>query len=790
MAYLSNYSANSQYVVKAFSALFGAGVTGDLIASGDTILTASTSKTALVNVLLNNSVVLNSFPLYGANITDTAFVGALLDNMTKGSGVDATTLTNWKAAVTAALPSYPSRAAAVATLIDAVTSYSGTDTSLIALKTVIDNRAEVGAYAAQNGATTFSTLSALQAQTASVDTTAASVTAAQAGATTGSTFTLTANIDNIVGTAGNDIVIADNSGSTKTATAGDQVDGGAGTDTLKFYADAAVNISAQVLPQIKNVEVLYVKGGIAADGTTLDVSTIAGLTNVELDTPAAALVNGKNFTVKTTDSQKVALDNVNTATTGTSKVTLTNATDLTLNGVGASTTDDGVVQIDIANTLATAAAIHASGAASKVTLLNGSGKLEKLTIDGDKNLTVTTSLDLKSIDASTATGNVSANVAGATSVAAFAFNGGKGNDKLTLDKTDLQALTSGAQLVGGDGKDTLAISDAAYTFVTKDYAAINAAKGFEVLAFNGTLDASALTSIKEFAVSTGTNVISKVATGSTLDILAATTKTTVSGDVGVKDLVVNIGSATATSATVNAALDITGLTEVTINANTKAGVTGATHKVGTLTHSDNSTFTIKGNGDFEIALGSATSTGSKVDGSASTGKLTITGGTVSLDQTKASLADVLIGGSGNDTIKASVNGGTLTGNGGNDKFDVSAAKAATGATSSSLEIPVTKITDFTKGDSIQFNASGAVLEKIDLSSVAAGKTDAEIIDFIAKASTTAVNDVVWGVYNGNTYVFNEVATAGAITANDVAVKLVGALDLSTSSIASGLVTFA
>jgi len=319
-------------------------------------------------------------------------------------------------------------------------------------------------------------------------------------------------------------------------------------------------------------------------------------------------------------------------------------------------------------------------------------------------------------------------------------------------------------------------------FVAADYKAINAAKGFEKLAIEAgtgkaaTVDASLLTSIKHFGVSAVTNTISKIGTGSTLDIDAATTLTTVTGAVGVKDLTINIGSDTATAATANTALDITGLTDVTINANIKAGVTGATHKVGTLTHSDNSTFTIKGNGDFEIALDAATVTGSKVDGSASTGKLTITGGTTDFDPAKASLGDVLIGGSGDDVIKASENGGSLTGNGGKDVFDVTAAATIAAGT------PITLITDFTKGDGIKFAGSAEILEKIDLSGLAAGKTDLEVITAIASATTTAVKDIVWGTYNGNTYVFNEVASAGTINANDIAVKLTGVLDLSTSTL--------
>lgn len=612
-----------------------------------------------------------------------------------------------------------------------------------------------------------------------------------------STLTLTTGIDTFTGTAGNDTIIGDNSGASATVTAGDQVNGGTGVDTFKYYVGTAQAIDALVLPQISGVENLYVKSGVFTDTKTLDVSAISGLTTVELDSPAA-LADASNFTIKTAAGQAVALDNVNTVTTKAATVTLTNATAVTVNGVGGSSTNNGTVKIDLGNTTATAASLAATGAASKVTLLNTPGKVATLTITGDQNLTLTEALTtLKTITASAATGKISVDTTGingvdATLDAAFAFTGGSGNDTLKLVQGSLDALTAGSQLDAGTGTDTLFVTAnnkvaADLTFATADYKAINAAKGFDVLAISAgaaktaTVDASLLTSIKEFAVSNDTNVISKVAAGSTLDINGATTKTTVSGAVGTSDLTINIGSATATAGTANTALDITGLTNITINANIKAGTVGATHSLGTLTQSDNSTFTIKGNGDLTLALGSASVTGSKIDGSAATGILTLTGNTAALDGTKASLGDILIGGSGNDVITSGLNSSSLTGNGGKDSFVV---KAVVGAST-----PVTTVTDFTKGDTLTVAATGATLLKVDLSGQAAGKTDAQIFTALA-AADVAVGNVAWGVYNGNTYVFDEVATAGAVNATDIAVKLVGALDLSTSTIATGVITFA
>ncbi len=609
------------------------------------------------------------------------------------------------------------------------------------------------------------------------------------GQTGGQTFTLTNGIDNIVGTSGNDTIIGDNT-QTGAAGPGDQIDGGAGTDLFKLYIAAATAVDTLTLPQLKNVEQLYIKGGTLTNAQTANYSAIAGLNSVELDS-AAALVDATNFTVKTTAAQTVKLSNVNAVAAGTTAtVALSDATALGLNGVGTDTTATGVVRVDLASTTATSATLAATGAASKVTLLNSAAKVSTLTITGDQNLTLTEGLTtLKTINASAATGKIAVDASAITVDAAFAFTGGSGADTLTLSEAGLNALTAGSQLNGGAGTDTLKINLAASAYTAADYKAINAATSFEILglgtAAGDTVDASQLTSIKEFAVYGGTNVITKAAAGSTLDILGGTTKTTVSGAVGVTDLAINIGSATATTATTNTALDVTGLTNVTINSSIKAGTVGASHVIGTLTASENSSFTIKGNGDLTLALATGVAapvtTGSKVDGSAATGILTVTANGATFNAAKTSLGDVIIGGSGNDVLKAGLNSTILTGNAGNDTFDVSTAvvAATTGV------INQTVITDFNKGDSLKvtaaFTATNSVV-KADLSSLAAGQTDVQIATVLAtKALAAGGGDLVWGTYNGNTYVLEDIGTAKTFDAADILVKLTGTLDLSTST---------
>lgn len=594
-------------------------------------------------------------------------------------------------------------------------------------------------------------------------------------------ITLTTSIDNLTGTSGNDTFLADGN----TSSAADQVNGGAGTDTFKTYDTGITN-----LPTLKNVEVLQIAGQVTdlAQDLSNYTKAVTGVEKVVYDD--VSLLNTKTITTTAGQSLSLATGASNGATAGT--VTwAASATDaalnLTLNGYQGKAAPPAALTVTGAS--ATTLNIASTGAANKVGTFTGPTSVTKHVITGDQSfgyaLAAADAAKVTTINASAATGNVSANTAAGTLDKTFAFTGGSGNDTLTLTAASLQALTTGSQLDGGTGKDTLALSDGSYTVAAKDYTAINAAKGFEVLSINGTggtttVDASKLTSIKEFAVSAGTNVISKVGTGSTLDILGATTKTTVSGQVGTTDLTINIGTAGTATGITNTALDVTGLTNVTINAN-KLATSAAAHAVGTLTNSDNSTFTLKGNADLTIALANASTTGSKVDGSAATGKLTITGnnGAFAADSSKG---DVLIGGSNDDTIKAGLNSSTLTGGVGKDAFDVSVSVA--GATAATANI--TTITDFVKGETITFKSASSTTTftstKLDVS---AASTLTAALD-LAAATNVTLNDaaVKWFQFGGDTYIVEDLSTATSLAATDVVVKLVGLQDLSTASVSS------
>lgn len=517
------------------------------------------------------------------------------------------------------------------------------------------------------------------------------------------------------------------------------------------------------------MENLYVNGGVIASA---NVSNIAGLTNVEFD------AQGANLSLTLSGAQTAKFTNNNgtirneTLIYGSSDA----AASVVLNGVGKAGT---AAVVDVQGAALATLNINSTGAtsttANNISLTNSVGaKLATLNISGDHAVTVTETLTgLKTINASTATGNVTIDQSTIGSDNQLTFTGGAGNDKVIFKAGYLTAGSTGDVLDGGAGTDTLVINDTAPV-----YAAINAAKNFEVLGLNttgATVDASQITNgINQFAVGQGnltetfTNALSttKFSIDNTLGNSGTVSISNKVGETGTSITIDNQDNVTHALST----LTLTGITNVALASTGKAG---AINTIGTLNNADNSSISVTGSADLTFALKASgiTGVGSKVDGSAATGKLTLTGNTVAFTA-GSSLGDTLIGGSKGDVLKASINGGTLTGNGGNDNFDVS---VATGATTSATAGIVT-ITDFSKGDLITFGAAvaGSAITKVDISasaSLAAALT--------ALSSSTTAGAVNWGVYNGNTYVVANDGTAPYAT-GDVAVKLVGTLDLSTS----------
>jgi S-layer protein len=606
----------------------------------------------------------------------------------------------------------------------------------------------------------------------------------------GQTFTLTTGLDVVTGTNGDDTIIGDFT-ATASLNAGDQINGGSGTDTIKMYGTFA---SGNVPVAISNVEVMDIANTAAGN---IDLSSwtkaATGITSVVFDNASA--LTGNSITTTAGQSLSLSTGNSNLGTAG-AVTWIASATDtsanLTLNGYqGAST---AVAQaLTITAPLAVTQNIASTGAANKVTTLTLGATTNKVVVTGDQALSVTTDLVssggatvLKTVDASAATGGVAITVAALTN-AAFAFTGGTGNDSIKFADNGLASLTAGSQLDGGAGTaDKIGLLDTAIS--TTEYTAINAAKNFEVLGLNAavTVDASQLTSIKSFSIdANAAQSVTNMGTGSSLVVTAAhAAALSTTTAVTVHDLAFTIGKSTTAGLALGA---------VTIGQDTVAlsslGTTTGVNSITALTAKDNSVYTITGSNDLTItAITAATASGSKYDASALTGKLSITANAAAFTAGSA-LGDTFIGGTAADTLVAGLNSSTLTGNGGADTFNVAAAVAAAApgaglATGSTIDL--TTITDFAKGDKLVFGATAGAFTaaKVDLSSAASLGAALDLL--VAGANT----DIKWGTYNGNTYIVDDVAAGATVAATDTVVKLTGTLDLSTSTFAGTTLTFA
>ncbi|WP_426116485.1 DUF4214 domain-containing protein [Pseudomonas sp. DSP3-2-2] len=615
----------------------------------------------------------------------------------------------------------------------------------------IDTTAEIVGYqgtgAADAGRAFLATVvSAATGATAVTNAPSALATAVAAGGT-GSSFSLTAGVDTLTGTSGNDIFTADNTQTAKTLGAADTINGGAGVDTLRVFL--AAGDSSFTNPTLNNVENVTINGGIVTAYTAA-----AGTTGLTIEAPVAL---GATYTVA---GQAVTLKGSALAGTTTIASTADTAANVTLNSWTGST-------VDLAGTKVATATLTVTGANSSITLTDTGLALKTLNITGDRGLTVVTPAGLTSVNASTATGAVSVDGSANAAVAAFAFTGGAANDTLTLRAGDLGVLTAGTQLNGGAGTDTLVIKDAA--LVTADYTKLNAVTGFEVLGLgvtNTTVDAAQLTAIKSFSVGLTGDTISNLGAGTSVAVTANVAALTLGAALGNTATEIAVGTAT-TAGTAVTSLTTSGLTTLGLTSNGTAANT-----VG-LNNSDNTTVTVKGATDLTLTLAAGTTTGSKVDASAFTGKLSVTGST---------LADVIIGGTGADKVTLSTGADTITLGAGADTV-VGPAFVQSSATS------MTTITDFVAGtDKIDLSAfsNGTGVFTATAVNVTAATTLAQALDLAATGDgslATGAGQVKYFQFQSNTYVVGD-NTAGATftAATDTVIKLAGLVTLTATDV--------
>lgn len=522
----------------------------------------------------------------------------------------------------------------------------------------------------------------------------------------GETFSLTTGIDALQGTAGNDTFIGDNVGASPTASAADQLDGGAGQDTLKLFGNAAE-------PTHTNIETVYLNGNTAG----FDVSDNASVTELQLDNVATA----QTYTVA--NGQKASLANMADNEVVDFAGNTVTALDLTLNGVGTAT--GAGVDVDLNSTAQTTLNLTTATKASHVELVNTGTKLTTVSVAGDQALTLdanSNSVGLAAVNASAFTGALNLMLDDAAGTAKnVTVTGGTGNDTANFGA----ALTKDDKFDGGEGTDTLEVTQASVTTVqglnATDKATLNTnLANIEVLkvtdALTSDIDASRFDGIQNYVLAgglgtTGTKTLSKVSSGVTVGIQDAAvnaanvlaveiTDATLAGNnsdvlnvnlndaagagasdigvinaVGVDTLNINTASTTAagaagttTSYTLDIAATSSALDKVAVTGNIALDLGGVAlaNAIGEVDASGMTLANATSNG-LTVAIATGGTNGVKITGSS--GVDSLTGGDA---------ADIIMGGAGNDTITGGAGNDQLTGGAGSDTFVFGATAAANG----------------------------------------------------------------------------------------------------------------
>lgn len=600
----------------------------------------------------------------------------------------------------------------------------------------IDTTAEVqgyqGAAAADSARKFLATVTQDNATaTAAVSGAAAAVAAATSVGVVGTTFTLTTGLDNLTGDSGNNTFIGD----AATISPADQINGGAGVDTLNVYG--LTTDTQAFLPTLNSVERLVLTAPAAV---SVNVANVAGLTDVVLkNAVTGSTITTAAGTTVTFDGATAAVQTVNTTAAATAAtVGLTNgATVTTLNVNGAA-----VNTLNIASN---------GSAANTVGALAGTAGVANstLNITGTQKLTVTALLDtdFTTVNASANTGGVSV----AFDANDVTVTGGAGNDSFNFAGN----LTVADKVDGGAGIDTVSVTGGA-ALTAGVLAGLNAVKNVETVELTG-VDGTTVTlgSVAGTLTNTAVNKLLFNTSGVVADVVDAadaahtyafgaanTGAATLNLATGVTSVNVGLEGGSALGAlTVNPLAADLVATPTLVNTVNIASSGTAANTIAAVTAQAGSTVKVSGSQDLTIT---ALTNKGTVDASAFTGKLAITGSTG---------ADTIILGSGADKVTVGVAGSTYKVLDTITNFTKADTLALTGAT-------VALATDLVK-----FDATNAVSFEQALVSAEAA---------IGSAKAT------WFNFGSDTYVLANTDTLNSVTATasgDLVVKLSGVVAL-------------
>jgi len=638
-------------------------------------------------------------------------------------------------------------------------------------------------------ATTFNQKAANSQALSQTAGTATGTYAAVSTATPSTPVTLTTGVDLKTTGAGADTFTSVNpTAATTTLTAGDNLNGGAGSDTLAITSAAEMTLGAGVTTtDIENVTVS------ASGGTlTLDTALMTGITSVANNGSTAAVsVTGLKALVPVS----VTATSANTTVGFASAVTAGTADAITvnINGVGTS-----VIRADGFETINVASSGSASGGSSSS--VNGttvaSTTLNTLNVTGTAaaklvaNLagasaavtgTVTSDDSGHDLDISgrALTDKLSVTMAGgndavrvSTVAATHTIAGGEGTDTLRYSGTDTVALAATANVTGIEtvtltGPASFAMTGAGVTTVNYSEAG---AGTFGGLSTGGTVNLN----------KGGSVTVAAAGAAATATAAATLTAATYSGTAD--SLTVNVGTATTTSGSAASTVSAVGVESVTFNSLAASGSTEAraitfTDTTATTAALKSITVTSSIPALTTVAVtNSGTSALTTVNLSGVTGGASFSGGAA----TGASITggvgnDALTGGAGNDTIDAGAGTNTITGGEGTDNMTggsgVDRFEFASNATTAATPI---RISTSSAPDTI--NGFTTTVDKISITGTnAPTKYIGTFATIQAALSAQAASAQAYGASfitgESTLYVFQN--TDGTMHVNDMTIKLPG-----------------
>lgn len=488
------------------------------------------------------------------------------------------------------------------------------------------------------------------------------------GGGTGTTYTLTTGIDNIPGTALNDTIVAGEVGGLQTLTAGDEINGAGGTNTINVSANAAHNYGGFTM---QNVQTL----NVTADGgaQTFDLSGTTGLQNiVSLNSSQAVIANNVASLAGVAVTNATATANMTVAYQDSLLTSGADTVALSLNNSSAGIVTLG--DVTTGNTGIETVALHSTGTATTLNTLNS--QITNLTFDGSANVTITNAVadTVKVIDASTATGGLTVGIA-ATNANAVTFTGGSGADSITFGAG---SLTAADTVTGGTGNDTL-IADRAGLFAA---GAAGKVAGVETITMSDQLTAaSTFKGSTWFADATTFNLNAGYAAGATATI---TTGTGGTAGQAVRIAGVNAGTLTITDSATSATNDqatlgvyngATANVAYTTNeletVNLTSGSTTATTASGTLNALTvsgglNKTTTLNISGADNLTLTTAASAINTVAAGSALGNLNLLGVTYAVPAATTATGATITTGSGADQVSGTIGIDTVNTGAGND----------------------------------------------------------------------------------------------------------------------------